>query len=358
MEETTAFRDGQVSLLEKMPNAQGAVAPEMLQGYVMRREERLPGRNTHQHDPPIGYVLGHQACEEFTVVFHVLDHVQEQYDIEELSGTRAREGKGRSRRTGKACQLLVGVVGVEADHPATLRHLLQERGGQVPVPGADVQDRGPLRQGTSPREHLTKEPTARHLPGMTSKRRLWDLYQVQAGRSPSQDRRAEDIRKLQPCGSQGDTLQGLRERRNVKWSRNVLDPISPAKYLLFAWLVRTGVLLGMRLARRFVGVKEPLDSAGYGLALSILILGAPGSWLARLTRNLPCAFVLLAMLMSVPLVLDVKRRLSMEASRVCGYVGSCCRSRCPRRSEPRHADASARRICFSYGIRPQTLGVG
>lgn len=87
----------------------------------------------------------------------------------------------------------------------------------------------------------------------------------------------------------------------------MLDPVSPAKLLLLSWLLTATGLFAVRLTRRFIGVREPLDIAGFGLAFSILILGVAGSWMARVTHSMAGTFIGLAALVSLPRLADLRR---------------------------------------------------
>ena len=111
----------------------------------------------------------------------------------------------------------------------------------------------------------------------------------------------------------------------------MLDPVSPAKYLLLLWLLVASLLMGVRLTRRFIGSGEPLDVAGYALAFSTLLLGVVGSWVARIVRHFPGTFIVLGVLFSLPLLVDLARRWRSSAP-----AGSPGRPELPR-SGPTHS---------------------
>ena len=89
----------------------------------------------------------------------------------------------------------------------------------------------------------------------------------------------------------------------------MLDPINPAKCLLFFGLMLISLCLGVRITRRFLGVQEPLDIFGFALGVAMLVVGVVGSWIARLTRSFPVTFILLAGIMALPWLWDWRRQL-------------------------------------------------
>jgi hypothetical protein len=123
--------------LEHVAQRAGRVAAVVGEGIVVGREQRLVGGDAHHDERPVGDVREHRRVEEGGVIVDVLDHVEQQHQVERPRGLVG----GADHPVGEVGgEVRTAVVDVPAHDLTAVGHLLAELAGEPAVPGADVED--------------------------------------------------------------------------------------------------------------------------------------------------------------------------------------------------------------------------
>src|SRR5262249_23693343 len=148
VEETSAAHDGEPRVGQQPACFRLTIPAPVIEGGIVCAVEPGPGRYGHDYASPARQVVADQRGEEGSVVVHVLEHVEEEEEVEPRVGPARGEPERVTTAGGTFGDLGRAVSRIPARHLRPDGHRLKQLGGEPRVAGAGVENPGGASEKT------------------------------------------------------------------------------------------------------------------------------------------------------------------------------------------------------------------